>query len=323
MTNEIQNELQFSDWLAQNIHVLSDEVAWDINPSSVRRERSAWNGSLRVDLFCQATEPGGSESFNVIIENQLRTTDSDHLARILAYISAFDAKGAVWIAGNYTYMHRRVIRWLNDNSEIDAYLFKLDLSGVPSLAPVIYPGMPEEEELTPQSVSTPNPGWRMAARTWFERVLPKVAARCEHLGAWQIQTTEDLKSPIPSLMWCQQPVIHHDNRVSEYISCYIELHPDFVRIGLYIPGSPRDKSHHYFDALTEGKAEMDKRFGSPLEAVIYRGGFKHITWEPFEGVGYECADEAALEREAVAVAYDMERLIEATKDTIADLTPYG
>ncbi len=321
MTVEINNELQFSDWLAKNIHILGDKLAWDIDPSSVQRERSAWNGSLRVDLFCRATKPGCGKSFNVIIENQLRTTDSDHLARILAYTSAFDAKGAVWIAENYTYMHRRIIRWLNENSNIDAYLFSLDMSGVPKLAPVIYPGMEEEEEI-PQSASTPNPGWRMEARNWFERVLPKIAERCEHFGVWQAQTTRDLKVPIPGLMWCQQPVIHCDDSVSEYVSWYIELHSNFVRIGLYVPGSPRDKSHYYFDALTEGRAEMNKRFGSPLESVKYRGGFKHIIWEPFEGVGYECDDATALEREAEAVAHDMERLIEATKDNIADLIPY-
>ncbi len=321
MTVEITNELEFSNWLAKNIHVLNDEVCWDINPSSVRREQSAWNGSLRVDIFCQATKPGDSEPFNVVIENQLWTTDSDHLARILAYTSAFDAKIAIWIAGDYTLMHRRVIRWLNDNSDIDAYLFKLDWSDLPTIDPVVYPGMPEEEEL-PQSAYTPNPGWRTAARTWFERVLPKVAAQCEYLGVWQTQTMQYLKSPISGLMWCQQPVIHQDKSVSEYISWYIELHSNFVRIGLYVPGSPRDKSHYYFDALTEGKAEMDKRFGSPLEAVKYRGGFKHIIWEPSERAGYESVDRAKLEREAEAVAHDMERLIEATKDNIADLIPY-
>lgn len=323
MTVEIKNELEFSNWLAKNIHVLNDKVCWDINPSSVRREQSAWNGSLRVDLFCQATKPGGSEPFNVVIENQLRTTDSNHLARILAYTSAFDAKVAIWIAGDYELMHRRVIRWLNDNSDIDAYLFKLELSDQPTIEPVVYPGMPEEEELPPQSSYTPNPGWRTAARTWFGRVLPKVAAQCEHLGVWQTQTTQDLKSPIPGLMWCQQPVIHQDKRISDYISWYIELHPDIVRIGLYVPGSPRDKSHYYFDALMESKADIDEKFGSQLETVVYRGGFKHLIWEPQGGVGYESVDGAKLELEAEAVANDMKKFIEATKEIVCDLTPYA
>ena len=322
MTIEIENELAFSNWLAKNIHVLNDKVCWDINPSSVRREQSAWNGSLRVDLFCQATKPGSSEPFNVVIENQLWTTDSDHLARILAYTSAFDAKVAIWIAGDYRLMHRRVIHWLNDHSDIDAYLFKLDLSDLPTIDRIVYPGMPEEEEL-PQSAYTPNAGWRTAARTWFGRVLPKVAVQCEHLDVWQTQTTQDLKSPIPGLMWCQQPVIHRDKSVSEYISWYIELHRDFVRIGLYIPNSPRDKSHHYFNALTESKAEMDEKFGSQLETVVYRGGFKHLIWEPRGGVGYETVDGAKIEREAEAVANDMEKFIEATKEKVGDLTPYA
>ena len=322
MTVEINNEADFSNWLAKNIDILSEKLEWDIDPSSVQRERSAWHGRLRVDLFGKATKPGCNESFNVIIENQLRTTDSDHLARLLAYASAFEAKVLVWIAGSYTLMHRRVIRWLNDNSNIDAYLFSLDLSAPSALIRVVYPGMPEEEEL-PQSVYTPNPCWRTAARAWFERVLPKVAAQCEHLGIWQTRAMQDLKSPIPGLMWCQQPVIHRDKRVSEYISWYIELHRNFARIGLYIPNSPREKSHYYFDSLNGGKSEMDRSFGSPLEAVVYRGGFKHLIWEPSERAGYECTDEKALEREAEAVAYDMKELIVATKDAVANLTPYG
>ncbi len=321
MISGFQYESQFSNWLAQNTQVISEEVPWEIDPTSVQREVKALNGLLIADLLCRASVPGDSESFRVIIENQLTTTDSDHLTRMLAYSAAFDAKAAVWIATRDLLRYRRAIRWLNQNTQMDAYLFRADLSDPPALAPVVYPGMPEEEEL-PQSASTPNPGWRTAARAWFDRVLPKVAAQCERLGAWQTQSAENLKSPIPGLMWCQQPVIHKDKRVSEYISWYIELHRDFVRIGLYIPNSPREKSHYYFDVLNERKSEMDRKFGSPLEAVVYRGGFKHLTWEPQEGVGYESLDEAKLELEAQAVAEDMKKFIEATKDTIANINPY-
>ena len=321
MTTNFEYESQFSNWLAKNTHVISEQVPWEIDPTSIQREVPALNGILRVDLLCRATEPDGRGTFNVVVENQLWTTDSDHLVRLLAYTYGFDARVAVWIAGDFTLKHRRAIRWLNQNTELDAYLFKLELSEQPAITPIVFPGMPEEEEL-PQSTYTPDPGWRTASRTWFERVLPKVAAQCEHLDVWQTQTTQDLKSPIPGLMWCQQPVIHRDKSVSEYISWYIELHSDFVRIGLYIPGSPREKSHHYFDALTNDKEGMDRSFGSPLEAVVYRGGFKHLIWEPQEGVGYESVDGAKIEREAEAVANDMKKFIEATKDTIADLTPY-
>ena len=320
MTTSFEYESQFSDWLAKNTHVISNKVPWDIDPASVQREVNAVNRLLRVDLLCRATEPGDSEPFNVIIENQLTTTDSDHLTRMLAYSAAFNARAAVWIATKDLLRYRRAIRWLNENTELDAYLFRLDTSNPSALASIVFPGMLEEELI--QSVSTPSPGWRAAARNWFERVLPKVAVRCETLGVWQTQSTRDLKIPIPGLMWCQQPVIHRDKRVSEYISWYIELHRNFVRIGLYVPNSPREKSHYYFDALNEGKSEMDRSFGSPLESVVYRGGFKHLIWEPQEGVGYESVDRAKLEIEAEAVADDMKKLIEATKNTTAKLTPY-
>ena len=72
---------------------------------------------------------------------------------------------------------------------------------------------------------------------------------------------------------------------------------------------------------TERIVEMDRTFGEPLDPRVYRGGFKHIVWEPHEGVGYECDDEAALQHEAKAVGYDMARLVEATKDAIASLSP--
>ncbi len=298
MTDKINNELDFSRWLADNIGVLNEQVIWDIDPQSVRREESASDGSLRVDLFCEATKPEGGERFNVIIENQLRTTDNDHLARIMEYTAAFDARGVVWIAENHKRIHDRVFRWLNDNAGIDAYLIRLDRTAAPHLEPVVYPGMPKNAEAPPLTVSRSASGWRALARGWFDRVLPKVAARCEHLGVWQTQTVRDLKSPIQNLMWCQQPVVHGDSRVSEYISWYIELHSGFVRLGIYVPGSPRDKSHYYFNSLSERKAKMDRAFGEPLETRIYRGGFKHIVWEPHEGVGYECADEVSLQYEA-------------------------
>ena len=328
MTNEIHNEQEFSNWLADNIHVLTGYTGWDIHPASIKRERRGWGGAVRVDLFCEATRAESDEPFNVVIENQLKITNNDHLARIMAYAAAFDAKGAVWIAEDYTDIHKRVIRWINANTVIDAYLLKLDRSGAPHLTRVAYPGMPEDDARPPrQTSSSParapgRTGWRAMARTWFKRALPKVSARCERFGVWQPHTMGDLKPPVPEMMWIQQPVIHCDSRVSEYISWYIELHADFVRIGLYVPGSPRDMSHYYFDSLIERMAEMEELCGYPLSERRYRGGPKHISWEPFEGVGYECLDEDALELEAEAVAYDMEGFIEATMGAVSDLIPY-
>ena len=45
------HELDFSRWLAENIDVLDQQIVFDIDPKSVRQEVTAWNGTLRVDLY--------------------------------------------------------------------------------------------------------------------------------------------------------------------------------------------------------------------------------------------------------------------------------
>ena len=121
-------ETDFSKWLAKNINVLNKLVMWEIEAASARTEVYDLTNQLRVDVLCQATKPDSTEQFNVIIENQLTSTDDDHLARILKYIQSFEAGGVIWIASSVDYSsprahHMGVIQWLNENSQVDAYLF--------------------------------------------------------------------------------------------------------------------------------------------------------------------------------------------------------
>ena len=118
------HELDFSGWLARNIEILSEQVQWEFDNDTVKQEVT--RGSLRVDLLVDATLPGAEERFPVVIENQLDTTDGSHLAGVMAYIAAFEAKGAVWIAGDISQEYVSVMQWLNDKTEIDAYLFKIE-----------------------------------------------------------------------------------------------------------------------------------------------------------------------------------------------------
>ena len=67
--------MDFSRWLDENIEALDERVVFDIDPKSVRQEVSAWNGTLRVDLLCEAILPGSDEPLPVVIENQLYAAD--------------------------------------------------------------------------------------------------------------------------------------------------------------------------------------------------------------------------------------------------------
>ena len=109
---------------------------FDIDPKSVRQEVSAWNGTLRVDLLCNATFPGSDEALPVVIENQLYAADGDHLSGLVQYIVAFEAQGAVWIASDSSSGYMKVVEWLNDETSITAYLFTLEVIRVDDSRPV-------------------------------------------------------------------------------------------------------------------------------------------------------------------------------------------
>ena len=117
----------FSDWLAENIEVLGEQVMFDIDPESVEREVYTWDGALRVDLLCNATFPGSNESVPVVIENQMTNANDEHLSALIQYIVEFEAQGAVWIAAKADPSYMRVMEWLNNETSITAYLFTMEI----------------------------------------------------------------------------------------------------------------------------------------------------------------------------------------------------
>lgn len=92
--------LEFTKWLEENIDVLNDVL--DINLSSVEREQSA--GSFSVDLVAE-DEAGDL----VVIENQLGKSEHDHLGKLITYLTALEAKTAIWIVTDPRPEHVRAV----------------------------------------------------------------------------------------------------------------------------------------------------------------------------------------------------------------------
>lgn len=109
----------FTTWLEQNIDVLNDYLASAVDPESIRREASA--GAFSVDLVAD-----NDRGETVIIENQLDRSDHDHLGKVLTYAAAFDAEVAIWIVGDPRPEHVKATAWLNDSSQLTAYMFKIE-----------------------------------------------------------------------------------------------------------------------------------------------------------------------------------------------------
>jgi hypothetical protein len=107
----------FTKWLEENIDILNETL--DLNLSTAERERSA--GTFSVDLV--AEDDRGDP---VVIENQLERSDHDHLGKILTYLTAIEAKTAVWIVADPRPEHIKAMAWLNESGIASFYLLKVE-----------------------------------------------------------------------------------------------------------------------------------------------------------------------------------------------------
>lgn len=114
-------QLDFSKWLAQkeNIKLLDDIIGLSL----IDVTQETYVGSYRCDIV--ATDEISGDK--VIIENQLESSDHDHLGKIITYASGLGAKVAVWIVKQAREEHRSAIEWLNNNTSNNLNFFLLEL----------------------------------------------------------------------------------------------------------------------------------------------------------------------------------------------------
>ena len=127
--NEIwENENHFTEWLAKgennsikNISILSEEIG--IYFENIKTEFRA--GRFIADIVADVAGGGG----RVVIENQIKPTNHNHLGQIITYASTLDAKFVLWIVTDFTEEHHEAIDWLNRNiSEgIDFFLIQVEV----------------------------------------------------------------------------------------------------------------------------------------------------------------------------------------------------
>jgi len=111
----------FTKWLseAENLDLLSDEIGLDIK--LVQTEASV--GRFNVDILAEEENTGRK----IIIENQLETTNHDHLGKIITYASGYDAEIIVWIVKDVRDEHKQAIDWLNEHTDEKIYFFAIKM----------------------------------------------------------------------------------------------------------------------------------------------------------------------------------------------------
>jgi len=103
-------EVDFSDWLGNNLHKLDSFVNSTLK--IVGTEKPI-DGKI-IDILAE-----DQEGKTVVIENQFGVSDHKHLGQILSYCIGLkkekkEVKNGVWIAEKFHPIHIAVLKWLNN-----------------------------------------------------------------------------------------------------------------------------------------------------------------------------------------------------------------
>jgi hypothetical protein len=107
----------FTTWLANNLDELPGELGMQL--SFVQREAKL--GDFFVDLVAKDTL-----GRRVVIENQLKQTDHEHLGKLITYMCNANAHVAIWISEKPRPDHMRAVEWLNEATDYAFYLMKVE-----------------------------------------------------------------------------------------------------------------------------------------------------------------------------------------------------
>jgi len=100
--------LGFTPWLAkeENLELLASTLGLEFELLGVE----VFVGPYRADIVALDTVSNAK----VIIENQLETTNHDHLGKTLVYAAGLGAGIVIWIARSFTENHRLALDFLNE-----------------------------------------------------------------------------------------------------------------------------------------------------------------------------------------------------------------
>ena len=105
----------FTPWLGENLTALGEALGLDLE----LKTQEAPVGGFSLDVLAHELNTNRP----VIIENQLETTDHDHLGKLITYASGYDANVVIWITREFKDEHRQALDWLNQRSGEDTEFF--------------------------------------------------------------------------------------------------------------------------------------------------------------------------------------------------------
>jgi len=97
----------FTPWLSsqEGLSLLGETLGLELE----LEETEVYVGNYRADIIAK----DNINNEYVVIENQLSSTDHDHIGKLLTYAASFEAGTIVWIAKSFREEHRQALDWFN------------------------------------------------------------------------------------------------------------------------------------------------------------------------------------------------------------------
>jgi hypothetical protein len=234
----------FTQLLEQNIDVLND--ALDLNLVNVDREQAA--GTFSVDLVAEEANGG-----TVIIENQLAKSDHDHLGKLITYLTAMQARAAIWIVSDPRPEHLAAVQWLNQAVGADFYMVKVEAVRIGDSPPAALFTLivgPSEEAKEVGIVRKDIAERSSIRKRWWTELLERAAKKSRlhaHISPSEFNWA-NASSGFAGLAWS-----------------YVVTQQTVAAV-LYIDQGRNTQADNkrLFDQLAAHKAEIEEAFGGPL-----------------------------------------------------------
>lgn len=239
----------FTPWLADHISELGDALGLELELQS----SEAPVGAFLLDLL--ARDSGTNRT--VIIENQLESTNHDHLGKLLTYAGGYDANVIVWLARDFRDEHRQAIDWLNQHTNEDTEFF-----GVVVEAWKIDNSRPAPHFNT---VATPNEWRRKTARSVQ---AANESERNQRYKAFFQELIDVLRERGFTNARKAQPYGWHSFSAGH--AQRVKYSANFAqgkeaRVDVYIDNKDQEWNKDLFDQLMDQKVSIESELSEPLE----------------------------------------------------------
>lgn len=269
-----ENEKEFDQWLVSSdgLLLLEEETGISLQPDSVRLQEAV--GGFFADIY--ALDVRGNMERVVVIENQLGTTNHDHLGKVLTYAGALANDSGchlLWLAERFRDEHRAAIDWLNAKTDFSTNFFALEVA-VEKYGEGLIPRL--------KLICQPN-DWSGEQKANVSSALSETKAIYADFWPAFSKYMSSKSTPLKSYReigaYPQHWTNYQVNKIF-YFSIDLSIQQSTATINVYIDGSSNIDGHRIVEDLeskqgTRIRKELDHLFDNKVEFV--KAGKKHRT----------------------------------------------